>query len=360
MYEIIRRQTKKIKVGNISIGNKSPISIQSMCTTKTYDIDSTVNQINDLKAIGCDIIRVAVPDIASAEAIEKIKKRINIPLIADIHFDYRLALKALEQGIDGLRINPGNIGNVENVKIVAREAKRRNVPIRIGINSGSIEKDLLEKYGNFPTAEAMVQSAIRHIIILEQCDFYNIKVSLKANSVPLTIEAYRLLASQYNYPLHIGITEAGTIKSGIVKSAIGIGILLAQGIGDTIRVSLTDDPKKEVKAGIEILKVLGLKKYGVELISCPTCARTEIDLINLCKRIEKRMQCIIEPLSVAIMGCVVNGPGEAKQADIGIAGGKGEGVLFIKGEIIKKVPENKLEEALFIGINDILKNKIIY
>ncbi len=337
--------TKKIKIASTYIGGGESVKIQSMCNTLTKDVEATVAQILSLEALGCEIIRVAVPDEESARAIEKIKEKIHIPLVADIHFDHRLALMAMERGIDKVRINPGNIGSEEGVKKVALMAKKKNIPIRIGVNSGSIEKELLEKYVH-PTPEAMVESAKKHIDMLTRYDFSDIVVSLKASDVLKTIEAYRLMSEKFDYPLHLGVTEAGTFLGGTVKSAIGIGALLADGIGDTIRVSLTDEPEKEVVVAKEILKALDLRQFGAKLVACPTCARTQIDLIPLAKRVEEYLLGINKPITVAVMGCVVNGPGEAKEADIGIAGGKGEGLIFKKGQIVKKVSEDALFEEL--------------
>lgn len=341
--------TKKIKIGNCVIGGGSPIAIQSMCNTRTSDVAATVEQILALEEVGCDIIRVAVPDEASAEAISQIKKQIHIPLVADIHFDYRLALKSIQNGVDKVRINPGNIGSEEGVRLVAESAKAHGVPIRIGVNTGSIEKDLLQKYG--PTPEAMVISAQKHIDMLTKYDFDDIVISLKASDVNKTIDVYRLMSEKCPYPLHLGVTEAGTFLGGTVKSAIGIGSLLKDGIGDTIRVSLTDDPVKEVIVAKEILKALGLKNDLPTFISCPTCGRTNIGLIPLAKRVEEYLNTVNKPIIVAVMGCAVNGPGEAREADIGIAGGKGEGLIFKKGEIIKKVPEENLFDELVKEIN---------
>ena len=349
---INRRMTRQIKLGNVLIGGGAPVSVQSMCNTKTHDVAATVEQIKRMEACGCEIARVAVPDMVAAEAIADIRRNINIPLVADIHFDYRLALRAAENGIDGLRINPGNIGGMENVQAVVASAKQHGIPIRIGVNAGSLEKELLQKYGH-PTAEALCESALAHVRLLEQCDFYAIKISLKAHDVPITIAAYRRMSRMCDYPLHVGITEAGTLKSGVIKSAVGIGALLAEGIGDTIRVSLTGDPVQEVKTGNEILKSLGMKVYGPELISCPTCGRTNIDLIGLAERVERRLEGITVPLKVAVMGCVVNGPGEAREADVGVAGGVEYGIVFRRGEVIKKVPEAELEEELFKEIERI-------
>ena len=351
-----RRTTRQIYVGPVAIGGDAPVAVQSMTNTKTQDAQATLTQINTLAETGCDIIRCAVPDMAAAIALRDIVKGSPIPVIADIHFDYRLALQAIESGVHGLRLNPGNIGGNDKVRAVVDAAKPKNIPIRIGVNAGSLPKDLLDKYGH-PTAEALVEAAWRHIRILEEMDYRNIKISLKCHDVPLTLAAYRLLASQCDYPLHVGITEAGTVNSGIIKSAVGIGALLAEGIGDTIRVSLTGDPVNEVKVGFEILKSLGLRTYGPTLISCPTCGRTSIDLEKLANVVETRLAVIKEPISVAVMGCIVNGPGEAREADVGIAGGKGEGLVFRKGKIIKKVPEDRLVNELFIEIDKILDER---
>lgn len=352
----MRRDTKVISVGNVKIGGNNPIVVQSMTNTKTHDIENTIKQIDSLVNVGCDIVRVAVPALEDAEAIFEIKKKITIPIIADIHFDYKLALKAMESGVDGLRLNPGNIGKKEYVKVVVDEAKQRDIPIRIGVNAGSLDKKLLLKYGGV-TAEAMVESALEHIRILEENNFDNIKISLKAHDVPLTIAAYKLMSDTVDYPLHLGITEAGTIKSGIIKSAVGIGALLAQGIGDTFRISLTGDPVEEVKVANEILKSLHLREYGPTMISCPTCGRCNIDLAKIADEVETLLVNIKKPLKVAVMGCVVNGPGEAKNADVGIAGGKGEGLLFKNGEIIRKVPESQLVDELFKEINKIVNEE---
>ena len=330
-----RRTTRQIYVGPVAIGGDAPIAVQSMTNTKTQDAKATLEQIHKLTDAGCDIIRCAVPDMDAALALKDIVQGSPIPVIADIHFDYRLALQAIESGVHGLRLNPGNIGGTEKVKAVVEAAKPKNIPIRIGVNAGSLPKDLLETYGH-PTAEALVEAAWRHIRILEEMDYRNIKISLKCHDVPLTLAAYRLLASQCDYPLHVGITE------------------LAEGIGDTIRVSLTGDPVNEVKVGFEILKSLGLRSYGPTLISCPTCGRTSIDLEKLAAAVEARLADIKEPISVAVMGCIVNGPGEAREADVGIAGGKGEGLVFRKGQVIKKVPEACLVNELFNEIDKIL------
>lgn len=351
-----RRRTKLIHIGALPIGAGTMISVQSMTNTKTHDVEGTVAQINALAKAGCDVVRMAIPDQQAVMAVEAIKARVQLPLIADIHFDYRLALGAIERGIDALRLNPGNITDPEHVKQVVQAAQNANIPIRIGVNAGSLPKDLLEKYGR-PTAEAMVEAAGRHIKILENLDFDNIKVSLKAHDVPLTISAYRAMAQVYDYPLHLGITEAGTVNSGIVKSAVGIGALLAEGIGDTLRVSLTGDPVEEVKVGREILKSLGLREYGATLISCPTCGRTNIALEKLALEVERRLPELEIPLSVAVMGCVVNGPGEAREADVGIAGGVGEGLIFKKGQVVRKVPEAQLVDELFVEIENLIAER---
>ena len=348
-----RRKSRQLKLGNMFIGGDAPISVQSMTNTKTENVEATVNQIKELTALGCDIIRCAVPDLRAARALKSIKEQISIPLIADIHFDYKLALEAIASGVDGLRLNPGNIGGKDEVSQVITKASELNIPIRIGVNAGSLPKDILLKYGH-PSPEALVEAAWRHIKILEEHDYRNIKISLKAHDVPLTIAAYRLMAAQCDYPLHIGITEAGTVNSGIIKSAVGIGALLAEGIGDTIRVSLTGDPANEIRVAYQILKALGLREYGPTLISCPTCGRTQINLEKLALEVERRLENIKEPITVAVMGCVVNGPGEAREADIGIAGGISEGLIFRKGEIIKKVREEEIIDALFAEIDKIL------
>ena len=343
---IQRRKTRQIQVGGVKIGGDAPVAVQSMTNTKTQDAAATLAQIQKLADLGCDIIRCAVPDMDAALALKEITARSPIPVIADIHFDYRLALQALESGVDGLRLNPGNIGGSENVRAVVEAAKPRQVPIRIGVNAGSLPKDLLEKYGH-PAAEALVEAAWRHIRILEEMDYGNIKVSLKCHDVPLTLDAYRLLAGQCDYPLHVGITEAGTVHSGLIKSAVGIGTLLAEGIGDTIRVSLTGDPAEEVKAGFEILKALGLRQHGPTLISCPTCGRTQYPCTEIANEVERRLQGCKKSIKVAVMGCVVNGPGEAREADIGIAGGKGEAVLFVHGNPVKKLTgDNILDQFM--------------
>jgi len=358
MGEIMeRRKTSSVYIGNVQIGGTAPIVVQSMTNTKTDNVEATVAQIKALSLAGCDIVRVAVPDMSAALAIREIKAHSNVPLIADIHFDYRLALAAMESGVDALRINPGNIGNVEHVALIVAAAKKRHIPIRIGVNAGSLEKGIQEKYGGHPTPAGMVESALQHIAILEKLEFYDIKISLKANDVPMTIKAYQLMSETVDYPLHLGITEAGTIKSGIIKSAVGIGALLAQGIGDTIRVSLTGDPVEEVRAANEILKSLGLKEYGPTLVSCPTCGRCNIDLAAIAEEVEKKLATMRIPIKVAVMGCVVNGPGEAREADIGIAGGKGQGLVFRKGQIIKTVAEDQLLTVLFAEIDKLIEEE---
>lgn len=338
--------TKQIKVGGVPVGGGAPVTIQSMTNTKTHDVEATVEQIRRLAAAGCEIVRVAVPDEAAARAIEAIKARIHIPLVVDIHFDYKLALMCIDAGCDKVRINPGNIGGDDHVKAVANACRAKGVPIRIGVNGGSLEKPLLAKYGGV-TPEALVESAMGHIRLLEKFDFDQICVSMKSSSVPVTMAAYQLFSQQSDYPLHLGVTEAGTPKMGVMKSAIGIGGLLAQGIGDTFRVTLTADPIEEVYVARDILKAAGLRKDGPELISCPTCGRTRVDLISMAQEVERRLEGISKPITVAVMGCAVNGPGEASAADVGIAGGDGEGLLFQKGEIVKKVPQEHLVDELF-------------
>lgn len=339
-----RNKTRQIKVGNVLIGGQKRVVIQSMCNTKTTDVDATVKQILALENVGCEIIRVACPTIEDAKVIKEIKKHIHIPIVADIHFDYKIALEAINSGVDKIRINPGNIGSKENVKKVVEACKEKHIPIRIGVNSGSIEKELLEKYGH-PTPEAMIESAKKHVDILEELGFYDICISLKASDLDLCIKTYELASKVFPYPLHIGITEAGTAFSGTIKSSIGLGVLLRKGIGDTIRVSLADDPVEEVKVAKEILKDCDLLKLP-KLVACPTCGRTQIDLIPLVKEVEEYLQTINKDITVAVMGCAVNGPGEAREADIGIAGGIKEGLLFKKGEIIKKIPQEKIVEVL--------------
>lgn len=340
-----RVKTRKIRVGKIYMGGDAPISVQSMTNTDTRDIESTVSQILKLEEAGCDIIRCAVPDMEAGEALGKIIPQIHIPLVADIHFDYRLALKAIENGVAKLRINPGNIGKKDRVKAVVEAAKDNGVPIRIGVNSGSLQKDILEKYG-MVCPEALVDSALRHVEILEELDFHEIAISVKSSDVQEMLECYRLISKKVDYPLHIGVTESGTIKRGTIKSSVGIGVLLAEGIGDTIRVSLTGDPVEEIVVGREILKSLGHLQEGIEFISCPTCGRTQLDLIRIASEVEQRLTGVIKRIKVAVMGCAVNGPGEARRADIGIAGGNGEGLIFRKGEIIRKVKEEDLVDEL--------------
>lgn len=340
-----RKKTRLLHVGSVPIGNGSPVSVQSMTKTDTRDVNSTVSQINALTVEGCEIIRIAVPDMGAAAALGDIKKSVSIPVIADIHFDWRLALEALKQGVDGLRINPGNIGAKWKVEEMVAAASDKGVPIRIGVNAGSLSKRLLEKYCH-PTPAALVESAEEHINILEGLQFRDIKVSLKASNVPTTVEAYRLFSERYDYPLHIGISEAGPSFTGIIKSSVGIGILLSEGIGDTVRVSLSADPVEEVRVAYEILKSLGLREKGANIISCPTCGRCEIDIKSLAAEVEERLKKIDKPVSVAVMGCVVNGPGEVREADFGIAGGKGVGILFRKGRVVRTVKEGELLDAL--------------
>jgi len=347
----MKRQTKQIMIGMVAVGGGAPCSVQSMCSTDTRDVAATLQQIHLLAAAGCELVRCAVPDEAAAAALATIKKSSPLPVIADIHFDYRLAMTVLAGGIDGLRLNPGNIGERWKVAEVVKAASERQVPIRIGVNAGSLEKELLAKFGH-PTAEAMVESAIGHVRLLEELGYDQIKISIKASDVVKTVAAYRLLAQRVDYPLHVGITEAGTLFSGTIKSAVGLGILLADGIGDTLRVSLTGDPVHEVKVGFEILKSLSLRQRGINFVSCPTCGRCQINLIQVAEEVEQRLSGISAPLTVAVMGCVVNGPGEAREADFGIAGGRGEGLLFRHGEIIRKVPEHELADAL---VSEVLK-----
>lgn len=344
--------TKQIMVGGVPVGGGAPVTIQSMCNTRTDDVTATVEQILRLEAAGCEIIRVAVPDMAAARAVGAIREKIHIPLVVDIHFDYKLALECVAAGCDAVRINPGNIGGEDRVKAVANVCKAKGLPIRIGVNGGSLEKPLLAKYGGV-TAEALVESAFGHIALLNRYDFDDICVSLKSSSVPITMAAYRLMSEKSNYPLHLGVTETGTPRMGVLKSAVGIGGLLAMGIGDTIRVSLSADPIEEVYAARDILKVSGVRKEGPELISCPTCGRTRIDLIGLAQQVEERLQTVTKPITVAVMGCVVNGPGEASAADVGIAGGDGVGLLFRRGEIVKKVPQEQLVDELFKMIDEL-------
>ena len=341
--------TKQIYVGNVAVGGGAPVSIQSMCSTKTDDVEATAAQILRLEEAGCEIVRVAIPDQAAADAVGEIKRRIHIPLVADVHFNYRYALRCAELGIDAIRINPGNIGGEEKVRAVAEACQARRIPIRIGVNGGSLEKDLRKKYGGV-TAEALVESALGHAALLEKYDFDDICISVKCSDVPLTMAAYRLLSQRCDYPLHLGVTEAGTPSMGMIKSAMGIGGLLCLGVGDTIRVTLTADPVEEIYAAKKILKAAGLRKGGVNLIACPTCGRTRIDLIPMAEEVERRLQSCQKDITVAVMGCAVNGPGEAAAADIGIAGGNGEGLLFRHGEILRKVPQEQLVEALLAEI----------
>ncbi|MBI2092219.1 MAG: flavodoxin-dependent (E)-4-hydroxy-3-methylbut-2-enyl-diphosphate synthase [Deltaproteobacteria bacterium] len=352
--EIKRRKTRQIHVGNVPVGGDAPVAVQSMIMSRTEDVKAAVAEIHRLEDAGCEIVRAAVPDETAAKALKEIKRQIKIPLVADIHFNHKLALIALDSGIDCLRINPGNIGGEDKVKAVVREAIPRKVPIRIGVNSGSVENDLLEKYHG-PTPVAMVESALRHVRILEDQNFFDIKISIKSSNVRDTVDAYRLLSNKVDYPLHLGVTEAGTILPGAIKSALGIGLLLSEGIGDTIRVSLTADTVQEIKAAYEILADLGLRRrLGVEVVSCPTCGRIQIDLISLVARVEKRLANIKAPLKVSVLGCIVNGPGEAREADIGIAGGNGKGVIIRKGEIIRTCKEEELEDELMKEIEKIV------
>ena len=340
-----REMTRELKVGSLRVGGSAPVTVQSMCNTKTWDVEATVRQIKELRAAGCEIVRLAVPDTRAALAIDKIKEQVDVPLVADIHFDHRLALLCAERGIDKIRINPGNIGGEENVKAVAEACRARHIPIRIGVNAGSLEKRLIEKYGH-PCAEALVESARDHIALLNKFDFDDICLSLKTSSVPLTIQSYRLAAEVFPYPLHLGVTETGTEWNGTIQSAVGIGTLLSEGIGDTIRVSLTADPVREVSVGIAILKAAGLRPGGVKFVSCPTCGRTEIDLISLASEVEERVRGMKRDITVAVMGCVVNGPGEAREADYGIAGGRGKGILFKKGVVLGTYPYGELCDRL--------------
>jgi (E)-4-hydroxy-3-methylbut-2-enyl-diphosphate synthase len=352
-----RRKTRQIRVGNVPVGGGAPIVVQSMCNTDTRDVRATLAQIGRLAEAGCELVRVAVLDQRAVKALEAIKGESPIPIIADIHFDHRLALGSLAAGVNGLRLNPGNIGGERAVSRVVRAAAERRVPIRIGVNSGSLDKDLLSRYGG-PTPEAMVESALRQVRLLESLSFHEIKISLKSSHVLDMVAAYRILADRVDYPLHLGVTEAGTLVSGTVKSALGIGILLAEGIGDTVRVSLTSDPTDEVRVAYEILRALKLRERGIEVISCPTCGRCEIDLIRLAQAVESRLLKVETPLKVAIMGCVVNGPGEAKDADVGVAGGRGQGILFRKGEVIDKVPEEELMPRLLREISLLLGEEV--
>lgn len=344
---------REVNIGGVKIGGNNRVAVQSMCNTDTRDVKATVEQIKKLENAGCEIIRVAVPDMAAAQATAEIKKNISIPLVADIHFDYRLALECMKNGVDKIRINPGNIGSREKVRAVVNMAKERGVPIRIGVNGGSLDKRLLEKYGGV-TADALVESALEHIAILDELNFFDTVVSIKVSNVPVMLDAYRKFNKISDLPLHVGVTEAGTVRAGTIKSAVGIGALLSEGIGDTIRVSLTADPLEEIYAAYDILKVLGMRTSGAELVSCPTCGRTQIDLIHIAEEVEKRISSIQKPIKVAVMGCAVNGPGEAREADIGIAGGNGEGLIFKHGEILRKVPQENLVEELMKEIESIL------
>lgn len=353
---ITRKQTKRIQVGTVPIGNFAPISIQSMITTDPVHSAKAIEEINRLADAGCELVRVAVPTMESAKAISAVKVGAKIPVIADIHFDYRLALEAIDNNIDGLRINPGNIGGIDNVVAVVEKAKPKRIPIRIGVNAGSLPDYILDKYHGHPTADGMVEAALEHVRILEQVKYTEMKLSIKATEVPLMVEAYRKLSDKVPYPLHLGVTEAGTLKQGTIKSAMGIGSLLLDGIGDTIRVSLTGDPVHEVEVGKSILSNLGLRDFGATMISCPTCGRCQVNLFDLANTVEERLKSIKEPIKVAVMGCVVNGPGEAREADFGIAGGKGHGILFRKGQVIKTLKEEELVDALFAEIDQYLES----
>ena len=347
-----RKITREVKVKDITIGGTSEVIIQSMTNTDTRDVEKTLDQINKLVSEGCQMVRCAVPDMEACEALKEITRKSAVPIVADIHFDYRLALKAIDNGVAKLRINPGNIGSIDRVKEVVEKAKANGIPIRIGVNSGSLEKDILERDGR-PSAKGLVESALRHVKILEDLNFYDMVISIKSSDVPMMIEAYRLMSEKCNYPLHLGVTESGTKFKGTIKSSIGIGTLLAEGIGNTIRVSLTSDPIEEISVAKEILKALGYRKEGIEFVSCPTCGRTEINLIKIAEEVENRLKGLNKNIKVAVMGCVVNGPGEAREADIGIAGGKGVGIIFKKGEIIKKVKEEDLVEELIKEIESL-------
>ena len=345
-----RRKSKEVRIGNLTIGGNSPIAVQSMLNIPAHDIEGSVKQAKALEKAGCQIIRAAIPDMDAVKLIPALKEAVKVPIVADIHFDYRLALESISAGVDKIRINPGNIGSDDRVKAVADACRQRNIPIRIGVNSGSVEKEILAKYGS-PVPEALVESALYHASLLEKFDFDDIVISIKSSNVENTVKAYSLASEKCNYPLHVGVTEAGTSRMGIVKSSIGIGSLLLKGIGDTIRVSLTDSPVKEVAAGYDILKAVGLKKDAVQIVSCHTCGRTNIDLISLANEVESALASCTKPIKVAVMGCVVNGPGEARAADVGIAGGDGEGLLFRHGEILRKVPQDKLVDALMDEID---------
>lgn len=347
-----RANTKEIRVGEVVIGGNAPIAVQSMTNTDTKNTKATIEQIHNLKKAGCDIVRCAVPDMEACDALKTILKEVSIPLVADIHFDYKLALKSIENGVSALRINPGNIGNIDKVKMVVKLAEERDVPIRIGVNSGSLKKDILNKYGRV-CAEALVESALEHVNILEDMGFYNIVISIKSSNVNDMVQSYRQISKVVSYPLHLGVTEAGTLWRGTIKSSVGIGALLMEGIGDTIRVSLTGNPVEEIRVGREILKACGYLKEGIEFISCPTCGRTKIDLIKIAEEVEKKLSNVDKNIKVAVMGCVVNGPGEAKEADIGIAGGMGEGLIFKKGKILRRVKEENLVDALIEEVKNI-------
>lgn len=352
-----RDKTRPVKIGKITIGGGNLVRVQSMTQTRTHDIDATVGQILELEEVGCEIIRVTVPDMESAKAIKAIKAQIHIPLVADIHFQYLLAIEAAKNGVDKVRINPGNIGGIDRVKEVVRICQKKNIPIRIGVNMGSLEKDLYAKYGGFGVPRVMIESATRHIKILEDLKFYNIVVSLKGDNAVFAKEAYTLFAKRYDYPLHVGITEAGTLWAGTVKSAVGIGSILSEGIGDTIRVSIADDPKEQVKVGWEILKALDLRQKGVNIIACPTCGRTEINLIGLAKQVEAILSKVDAPIKVAVMGCVVNGPGEASFADIGVCGGRNQGAIFKQGKLVKTLKEEDLLPVFIDEIKKVLMEK---
>ncbi len=351
-----RRNTRKIKIGNIFIGGDAPVTVQSMLNTKHGDLNAALAQSINLVNAGCDIIRIAVTDDKSIEVVKCLKENISVPLVADIQFDYRMALKSIDAGIDKIRLNPGNIGASDKVKMVVDAAKERSIPIRVGVNTGSVSKDIAAKYGRY-SAEGLIEEAMRHVRILEECNFEDIIISLKASDVVTMIDSYRKIADICDYPLHLGVTEAGTSFSGTIKSSVGIGTLLSEGIGDTIRVSLTDKPEEEIRTGVEILKSLGLRKGGATLVSCPTCSRCSVDLITIAKKVEERLKTIPCDLKVAVMGCIVNGPGEAQDADIGITGANGEGLIFKKGEIIKRVPETEIVDALFFEIDKILEKR---
>lgn len=351
-FSIDRRNTRRIRVGDVPVGGGAPVSVQSMTNTPTRDVEATVGQIRRLEAAGCEIVRVAVPDLPSAESVAEIRRRVRVPVIADVHFDHRLAVAAARAGADGLRINPGNIGGKKNVRAVVDAARERGLCIRVGVNAGSLEKNLLRRYGGV-TPEAMVESALRHVERLGEMDFHEVKISLKASDVHRTLEAYRLLSERCDLPLHVGVTEAGGLFAGIVKSSLGIGMLLAEGIGDTLRVSLTRDPVEEVRVGYEILRALDIRRRGPEIISCPTCGRCGIDLFRVVEEVEAALVAETRPVKIAIMGCVVNGPGEAREADVGVAGGEGKGVLFRKGKVVRSIPQDRMAAALLEEIRNL-------